>query len=346
LGREGRWEVDRLVQRKLSRHHGDVRAAITDATGDTLQQTLLAIRDPELRASLLRRARPVTPASDSEFPEGEPESFRKRLRKHFMQRPVLVNGAAIAVLGIMAGLALAMLFFPPPREQAFPQGAQRFQVRQGPDDNQAIRLVRGLYAVLVKKADVLARLNDDPTLSDSLRKRALELASNLSPAELNRYQNSTSLNDAAWFIVRHPHNSPAAYQHALVMAEEACKISKGSGDYCLCLNTRGVAEYRVGAYEKALKTLLQSEPMNRDYLAQNQEPNESDPADVAFLAMSYYKLGKKDDARKRLEHLRKCIEVHKRGLAYRWEEAQAFLHEAEEMIEGRHSAEVQANADR
>jgi hypothetical protein len=47
-----RADVERLVERKLRRHAGDVRAGLAELTGDFVQQSLAGIGDPEIRRSL------------------------------------------------------------------------------------------------------------------------------------------------------------------------------------------------------------------------------------------------------------------------------------------------------
>jgi hypothetical protein len=81
----------------------------------------------------------------------------------------------------------------------------------------------------------------------------------------------------------------------------------------------------MGGYAVALDTLTTSEQLN----AEKDGPH---PADLAFLAMAQRKLGKEDDAKATLGVLRKVMKQA------RWAndaEAQGFLREAEELIEGK-----------
>ena len=52
----------------------------------------------------------------------------------------------------------------------------------------------------------------------------------------------------------------------------------------------GVAQYRVGAYQEAVQTLTHSDQLHAATEYQ------SDPSDLAFLAMAYFGLGQKEKA--------------------------------------------------
>src|SRR5919201_3219133 len=49
LGLEGRWEVERLLRRKVARHRGDARAALAELTGNRLREALAAVKDTGLQ---------------------------------------------------------------------------------------------------------------------------------------------------------------------------------------------------------------------------------------------------------------------------------------------------------
>ena len=130
------------------------------------------------------------------------------------------------------------------------------------------------------------------------------------------------LNANAWEAVRSRNAGTDAYRAALRRAEAAVRLVPGNGNY---LNTLGVAQYRVGEYAKARETLEQSEKLNAT-------KDGSSPGDLAFLAMAHQQLGHKEQAQATLARLR---DVMKRT---RWAgdpEAQGFLHEAEELIDGK-----------
>lgn len=112
----------------------------------------------------------------------------------------------------------------------------------------------------------------------------------------------------------------SGYRQALGCSEEACRREPQNGNY---LNTLGIAYYRLGNYEKALETLLISEPINKTQF------NGSIPADLAFLAMTRQRLGQAGEAQEELQRLRAIMNDP------RWEEgaeAHGFLHEAEALL--------------
>jgi hypothetical protein len=81
----------------------------------------------------------------------------------------------------------------------------------------------------------------------------------------------------------------------------------------------------VGRYADALDTLSKSEKLNTT----KEGPY---PVDLAQLAMTRHRLGQKEDAKATLARLREIMQQP------RWTkdaEAQGFLREAEELIEGR-----------
>ncbi len=84
-------------------------------------------------------------------------------------------------------------------------------------------------------------------------------------------------------------------------------------------------QYRLGQYREALTTLTHAAELNE---AERGGPT---PADLAFLAMTRYQLGEKDQARALLDRLRETMQKPNWG---RSEEAQDFLREAEALLRG------------
>src|SRR5262245_12843277 len=87
------------------------------------------------------------------------------------------------------------------------------------------------------------------------------------------------------------------------------------------LTTLGIAQHRLGQDNDALTTLLRAEKLNGD-----------SPGEVAFLAMTYQRLGQGDNAQACMARMRQCV------AQARWAadaEAAAFLQEAEEVCKGR-----------
>jgi WD40 repeat protein/tRNA A-37 threonylcarbamoyl transferase component Bud32 len=191
-------------------------------------------------------------------------------------------------------------------------------LRQRDLHEQAFDLVERLFATHVRQADVLQALRDNFRLSEALRQTALTLA--------EQYRlNPQTLNQASWVVVRQANASSDAYHRARLQAEEACRLAPKSGS---CLNTLGVAQYRLGQYEAAVQTLARSEELNAT------PTNGSTPGDLAFLAMAQNQLGRKEPAQATLARLREALTKP------RWAkdaESAAFLREAEALIEGKAS---------
>jgi tetratricopeptide (TPR) repeat protein len=108
-------------------------------------------------------------------------------------------------------------------------------------------------------------------------------------------------------------------------SEECCRLAPEKGAY---LNTLGVAYYRLANDKKAIETLMRADRLNQklaEYLG-------SIPADLAFLAMAQQRLGHVQEAHAHLKQLRERMKDP------RWAnsaEANAFLREAEMLLEGK-----------
>jgi WD40 repeat protein/tRNA A-37 threonylcarbamoyl transferase component Bud32 len=188
-------------------------------------------------------------------------------------------------------------------------------LRQRAVYEQAYYLVESQFSRLVARTDVLQCISEDKQLPADVRQAALVAAERYCP-------DPTALNEASWKAVRRTGASAAAYSLALLQAEEACRQQPQQANM---LNTLGVAQYRTGRFQEALATLTRSEKLN----ARN---DGSQPADLAFVALAQYQLGRKQEARTTLGRM--CAVMQKP----RWAndaEAQSFLREAEELIEGK-----------
>jgi hypothetical protein len=167
---------------------------------------------------------------------------------------------------------------------------------------------------VVLKDELLRSLRGDATLSEPVRQRALAFAEDYRelPARLN---------EASWLVVRWSWARPGAFALALRQAEAACRQEPGNG---LFVRTLGAAQYRNGQHAAALKTLTESEKLNAD------PKKGSQPADLAFLAMTQFQLGEKADAPATLGRLRETMK--------KWpfeREAEELSQEAERLIEPR-----------
>jgi tetratricopeptide (TPR) repeat protein len=178
----------------------------------------------------------------------------------------------------------------------------------------ALRLVNHLLANGMLKEEVIALVAADSKLAQPLRETALEFAR-------GSEENAEALNNSSWSIVRQATRSGAEYARALLQSEAACRIRPYAGYY---VGTLGVAQYRVGRFADAVTTLTRASELNAK---QRGGPH---PANIAFLALAQHQLAHRGEAKKLLDELRKLLQQD------RWkndDESQAFLREAEVMIE-------------
>ncbi len=178
-------------------------------------------------------------------------------------------------------------------------------------------LVHNLFTRLVRKEAAINELKDSgrqPMLSDAVRKEALALVE-------GHRQDPILLRRASWVVVRRPGEEAEEYAHALLEAEEACRLALAP-DKGPCLTTLGVALCRVGAYPKAVEKLKEAEKLNAAETLYHL-------ADLAFLAMAHHKLEQGEKAADYLGRLRKALKDT------RWAgnvAARALLHEAEALL--------------
>jgi serine/threonine protein kinase/WD40 repeat protein len=206
------------------------------------------------------------------------------------------------------------------------------------------REARGLVESLVRKpllqADVLAAVKSDRTVSEEVRQKALELAA--------RYGNDGERFDrAALALVVRDDASPAEYRQALRWAERACQLDPQNPTR---LFARGMAEFRVGQDEAAVRTLGQVENKLKRIVdpapfGQNMPlgfllpslPREINPvlksylASQACLAMARYRLGQHEQARSTLDTLRARASTQTDGSD---PEVHNLILEAQELIGG------------
>jgi hypothetical protein len=190
---------------------------------------------------------------------------------------------------------------------------------------EAADLVDMLPADLGFKDEILFHLCTLPTLSEPVREHALAMVEHLpeDPYRLNR---------ASYLIVRQPGLDAARYQLALRQAEAARDLAP-PGFYhspgYRPITQIGIAHYRLGEYREAVEALTASEA---DHAAANVQYKAGTPFNLAFLAMAHHRLGEKETARALLARLR---EVMKDPVWARPGSHQAFLREAEALIEGK-----------
>ena len=175
---------------------------------------------------------------------------------------------------------------------------------------QASQWVNELRDHLLFPDAVLACVRSDSTRPTLVRNQAEILAGALE-------DDPTHYNDAAWEIVRSPTCSSEQYLIAL----RASKIAATKRGEWAFVNTLGVAEYRAELYAESVKTLERSIVLSA--------MDVPDPADLAFIAMAQFRIGKTDEAQASLAQLR---EVMRNATNAADADNHAFLVEAESLI--------------
>jgi Flp pilus assembly protein TadD len=223
------------------------------------------------------------------------------------------------------------------------------------------------FAKSLPAAEVLQRIRDDRTLTDAIRKRALEFAELHGQSLVRREAEAaviplievvTPMADVAREIRANSRLSEAARRQALAIAEKYTDdpallnwASQGvvgrpgakPADYTLALRQAETA-CRLNSQEPTYLTTL---GMALYRLGKYQEalstlrradelnqatPGGPVPADLAFLAMSRYQIHDKDRAQSTLSQLRETLQNPKWS---RNEEAQSLLKEVEALLAGR-----------
>ncbi len=192
-------------------------------------------------------------------------------------------------------------------------------------EQEAIGLVEFLFDKPLLKGDVIEEIRSNKTSSEKVRKEALAFA------ELFREEKDPKrYAEASRWLTRQRYLAARWYQQALRQAEGARQLA-AEKDKGLYLDTLAMAQYRVGKYKEAVASLMESEKSQGN--AKGTAVRDSGRARrLAFLAMAHFQLGQKEKGKETLEKLR---EVMKKPEAAKDEEAQGFLREAEELVEGK-----------
>ena len=167
--------------------------------------------------------------------------------------------------------------------------------------------------------EVIDKIQTDKTPDEPVRKVALQIADSRRGEDADTHR----LRGESWQIINSPSYSLEDYRAALSKAEKANRLEPNNP---FILDPRGVAQYRVGAYEDALKTLTSTEKIRTD------TDKEPEPANLAFMAMALHQLGRTEEAKAALERLRSLLKKDERLAQVEW--VKAFLAEAEKLIEG------------
>src|SRR5262249_36919231 len=174
----------------------------------------------------------------------------------------------------------------------------------------AIGLLDYLFARPLEKGDVLDYVRD----SDTIPARARQMA--LSSAEFyHEERDPERYHEATRKLVREQYLNSFQYRFALKQAQTACRLAPDKDRF---LTTLGMAQYRTGKYQEAMGTLTRADQRRRDQ-----------PANLAFLAMTHFRLGDKEKAQTTLAKLR---QIMKSPQWSRDEEAQDLMSEVEAII--------------
>jgi len=178
------------------------------------------------------------------------------------------------------------------------------------------KVVDDLYKETGFYSEVIDKLNADKMLDESVRKMALQIA------KARMWGAAKKLGRESFQVVRSPGGQIEAYRLALGKAEMANRLEPNDR---IILTMLGVAQYRVGAFQDALMTIIQFEKLQADDHLENR------PLPLATMAMALHQLGRDAEAQAVLNRLRVLLEDPK------WVEyptGQAFAIEAEKLLAG------------
>ncbi|HKA05787.1 MAG TPA: WD40 repeat domain-containing protein [Gemmataceae bacterium] len=157
-------------------------------------------------------------------------------------------------------------------------------------------VVYGLFRKSQSRAEVVARLMADPTLPEAVRTAAIRLAETY-PLKVVE-EDHESMNE----ILPPAEATPAQLETALARAEQ--NLRDRPTDFMGQL-IRGVAQFRCGAIEKATLTLESMEwPLDRGL------PGPEEGIRLAFLAASFRRQGKENEAAEVFSDLARGLKVH------------------------------------
>jgi tetratricopeptide (TPR) repeat protein len=231
----------------------------------------------------------------------------------------VVGGAEVCVLKHHKGFVDGVTFSPDGTRLASASADGTIQIvdarawaPESQVEQEARALVEGLFSRPLLKAAVLAQVRSHKGIPEAVRRQALELAGRFRD-EPERFRR------ASRNVVRYKGAAPALYRQALGWAQTACALGPENGP---CLTTMAIAQYRLGQYAEALKTLVRGGPLNRV------DPSDQ-PAELAFLALAHQGLAHKAEAAAALDRLRKLMKQSRLRID---QEALTFLAEAESLL--------------
>ena len=165
--------------------------------------------------------------------------------------------------------------------------------------------------------EVISQLQHNVTPDPAVRKLAMQIAN------CRKWEDGEKLRKEAWKTIGSPDKDVETCRAALANAEKANGWEPNDP---AILDTLGAAQYRLGSYEDALKTLAKSTRMLSDAKV------DPDPVNTAFTAMILYRIGRTDEAKATLIRVR---ELSKERPFVGDTQLQALLAEAETLIQGK-----------
>jgi WD40 repeat protein/serine/threonine protein kinase len=191
------------------------------------------------------------------------------------------------------------------------------------------RIEQGLAAG-TRIDDLAKEMQTDSTLSQTERSAAqiviCEIRERSYSEQASRKKEAQQLNEDAWTMVSNPQIESEAAASVLSKARRAVELDP---DDPAIRNTLGVAHYRTGNYDEALKELAISSEGHA-------KKGQQEPADWAFITMAHARLGHRRKARESMDKLRKLVKpggwssiLKLEGLSPPKQENQELLKEAE-----------------
>jgi tetratricopeptide (TPR) repeat protein len=174
-----------------------------------------------------------------------------------------------------------------------------------------------LYKETGFHSEVIDRLKADKTLAEPVRKVALQVA------KARPWEEAIKVGRESSEVVEWPGREIEAYRVALGKAKMANRLEPNN---CRILALLGVAQYRVGAYQDVLMTMMNVEKMRADA---HLEPG---PYSLAIMAMALHQLGRDEEAQAALNRAHVRLEDRRLFDADYW--AQAYVREAEKLLAG------------
>jgi tetratricopeptide (TPR) repeat protein len=167
-------------------------------------------------------------------------------------------------------------------------------------------VIGGAGQAALLRDDALEALKAQPQSDPEIQAACMKLAE-------TREESAEDCNNAAWPLVSKPGQPDGDYERGLRLARAACRIEQENVAF---LYTLGVALYRSGLIIEAVASLTRS----------NEQNQQKEPSDLAFLTLAHHRLGQFGTARGTLARLREVMKDP------RWvgnQEAVSFLREAE-----------------